>query len=138
MQREQVLPILYEMALVIGGETSLKPLLQHTLQRLLYYTSYPAGFACLDLPQEADAEGRLTVRLEAVVGDYELAQLSGESLHLPAALLRGYGQRHEDAAALLGQLPTTWGGYRAFLRLPIRTRVSSSCLRRTCRKANCR
>lgn len=119
MQREQVLPILYEMALVIGGETSLNPLLLRTLQRLLYYTSYPAGFACLDLPKEAAPDEMLAVRLDAVVGDYELAQMSGQTLHFPAALLSGYGQRQEDASALLEMLPIVAGRYRAFLRLPI-------------------
>jgi diguanylate cyclase (GGDEF)-like protein/PAS domain S-box-containing protein len=119
MRREQILPVLYEMALVIGGETSLNSLLLHTVQRLLYYTSYPAGFVCLELPKEDAPDGMLLARLDAVVGDYELAQSSGQVLQFPAALLRGYGQRQEEARALLERLPASAGRYRAFLRLPI-------------------
>ena len=50
MEREEILPVLYDLAVTIGSETSLKPLLTRTLQRLLYYTSFPAGFICLDTP----------------------------------------------------------------------------------------
>jgi hypothetical protein len=49
MNQDQVIPILFEMAMTIGGEVSLGSLLTRTLQRLLYYTSFPAGFICLDL-----------------------------------------------------------------------------------------
>ena len=74
MEHGYILNILYEMALVIGGEVSVKPLLIKTLQRLLYHTSFPAGFVCLGVPSSAaDAEGMLEVRLDAAVGDYELA-----------------------------------------------------------------
>jgi len=117
MEREQVLPILYEMALVIGGETSLKPLLQRTLQRLLYYTSYPAGFVCLDLPPAGDG-GMMEARLEAVVGDYELNELTGQTLSFPVDLLLGNGQREEEATALLSQVDRL-AQYRSFLRLPV-------------------
>lgn len=118
MNHEQVLPILYEMALVIGGETSVRPLLQHTLQRLLYYTSYPAGFICLDLPNAPTAE-TLELRLQAAVGDYELAQACDHPLHFPAALLVGLGTRQETARELLDRLPVAAGRYQAYLRLPI-------------------
>jgi diguanylate cyclase (GGDEF)-like protein/PAS domain S-box-containing protein len=120
MRNEQVFPILYEMAMVIGGETSLKSLLRRTLQRLLYYTSYPAGFVCLDLPAAAPSDSMMAVPLQAVVGDYGLSLLSGKTVHLPADLLLGGGQRQEDVPGLLAQLPASAGQYRAYLRLPIK------------------
>ncbi len=118
MERENILVILYEMAMAIGGETRLKPLLTRTLQRLLYHTSFPAGFVCLDLPPPAPGEETVEVRLDAVVGDYELIGLAGRAARLPAALLRGEALRAEDAA-LLTRLPGAPGRYRAFLRLPL-------------------
>jgi len=114
-----ILSILYEMALVIGGEVSVKPLLIKTLQRLLYHTSFPAGFVCLGVPSSAaDAEGMLEVRLDAAVGDYELAGLIGQTVRLPAQLLRGTAERGEDAA-LLAALPDKVRRHKAYLRLPI-------------------
>ncbi len=118
MERENILVILHEMAMVIGGETRLQPLLTRTLQRLLYHTSFPAGFVSLDLPPPAPGEETVEVRLDAVVGDYELTQLAGQTARLPAALVRGVAERAENAA-LLATLPGVSGRYRAFLRLPI-------------------
>jgi len=58
MEHSYLLSILYEMALAIGGEVSVKPLLTRMLQRLLYHTSFPAGFVCLGVPfAEGDGEG---------------------------------------------------------------------------------
>lgn len=50
MPKTQILPVLYDLAVTIGGEVDLKSLLTRTLQRLLYHTSYSAGFVCLDMP----------------------------------------------------------------------------------------
>lgn len=119
MEHGYILSILYEMALVIGGEVSVKPLLTRMLQRLLYHTSFPAGFVCLGVPSSAaDSEGLLEVRLDAAVGDYELAGLIGQTVRLPARLLRGAAERGEDAA-LLAALPDKVRRHRAYLRLPI-------------------
>jgi diguanylate cyclase (GGDEF)-like protein len=118
---DKVIPILYEMAMTIGGEVSLGPLLTRTLQRLLYYTSFPAGFICLDLPslkKTADAE-LLTTRLDAAVGDYKLIKHVGQPLALPRSLLVGPATREDDRAELLAAIPAIQGRYQAFLRLPI-------------------
>lgn len=118
MNREQqILPILYEMALVIGSETSVKPLLMKTLQRLLYHTSFPAGLVFFDLPPDAGAQ-TVEVRIDAAVGDYELGACIGRTVKLPAALLRGGAELREDAA-LLESLPCSANPYSVFLRLPI-------------------
>lgn len=119
MEHSYILSILYEMALVIGGEVSVKPLLFRMLQRLLYHTSFPAGFVCLKVPAtEADPKGMLELRIDAAVGDFELAGLVGQSARFPARLVRGTAERGENAD-LLESLPGKPGRYRAFLRLPI-------------------
>jgi len=43
MNREQILGILYDLSLTIGGELDLDSLLTRTLQRLLFHTSFPAA-----------------------------------------------------------------------------------------------
>ena len=56
MKHDDVIPILYEMAMAIGSEISLNPLLTRTLQRILYFTSFPVGIICLDLPSAEGAD----------------------------------------------------------------------------------
>lgn len=119
MEHSYILSILYEMALVIGGEVSVKPLLTKMLQRLLYHTSFPAGFVCLNVPSApAGSEEMIEVRIDAAVGDYDLTGLIGQTARLPERLLRGAPERGEDAA-LLAALPGKAMRYKAFLRLPI-------------------
>jgi PAS domain S-box-containing protein len=119
MDRDYILSIMYEMAQVIGGEVSLKPLLTKTLQHLLYNTSFPAGFVCLGLPfPAAEADGMTVVTLEAAVGDFELAGLAGQKVRFPFALLSGEAERKEDAE-LLARLPCKDNRYKGYLRLPV-------------------
>jgi PAS domain S-box-containing protein/putative nucleotidyltransferase with HDIG domain len=119
MEHSYILSILYEMALVIGGEVSVKPLLTRMLQRMLYHTSFPAGFVCLDTPSATpDAEGMIEAHIDAAVGDYELSGLIGQRVLLPARLLSGNSARAVDAG-LLAALPGKPGRYTAYLRLPI-------------------
>jgi len=114
---QQILTILYQMDMAIGGEVSVKPLLTRTLQQLLYHTSFPAGLVFLDLPPDTGAP-TVDARLEAVVGDFELGENIGHTLTLPAALLRGGHELREDPA-LLAALSAKGNTYAAFLRLPI-------------------
>ncbi len=119
MEQGHILSILYEMALAIGGEVSVKPLLAKMLQRLLYHTSFPAGFVCLGEPfPEADSAGMVETRLDAAIGDYGLTTLVGQTLRLPARLLLGGAERGENAA-LLAALPEQVSRYTGYLRLPI-------------------
>lgn len=116
-QEQQILTILYEMAIAIGGEVSVKPLLAKTLQRLLYHTSFPAGLVFLNLsPEDGRADAEAT--LEAVIGDFELGAAIGKVMRLPAALLRGGVELREDPA-LLGFLSGKGNAYTVLLRLPI-------------------
>ena len=119
MERNEVLPVLYDLAVTIGSELSLRPLLLRTLQRLLYYTSYPAGFVCLDLPAANTAGQKVQVRIEAAVGDYELIGLIGQQISLPRDLLYGAPLRDTQHPDLLASLTNVHTTYHSYLRLPI-------------------
>jgi len=113
MNREQILVILYDLALMLSSEVRLRPLLTRILQRLLYHTSFPAGVVFLNRsPGDDDIEAELA----AAVGDFALMQRIGQRLCLPSALLRGPIQILEDPA-LLGRLPLAHQRYRVALRL---------------------
>jgi two-component system, cell cycle sensor histidine kinase and response regulator CckA len=116
VNREHIVAVLYDMAMVIGGEVELRPLLTRCLQRLLYHTSLPVGLVFLDVPPAS--AGAVEARLELVIGDHELADLAGRKLTLPAGLLVGEAAFSEDPA-LLSLLPGTSRRYRTFLRLPV-------------------
>lgn len=108
--------VLYDIALVIGGEVSVKPLLTKTLQRLLYHTSFPTGLVFLDVP-EGDADS-VEVTLAVAIGDFGFVGRAGQRLTLPSALLRG-GPEVREAPDLLAALPGATRAYNVFLRLPI-------------------
>lgn len=121
MNREQVLAVLYDLAMVIGGEIRLRPLLARTLQRLLFHTSFPCGLVFLGEVPAGPAGDRAetrAARLELSIGDFELARLNGTALQVPAALVQGGAELAEDPE-LLDRLPCRKGRYRAFLRLPV-------------------
>jgi len=119
VEREEILPILYDLAVTIGSETSLKHLLTRTLQRLLYYTSYPSGFICLDIPPCNGESDEVTVQIDAAVGDYDLIAHVGQRIVLPRALLCGASVREAEKPGLLSALADANTRYKSFLRLPI-------------------
>jgi diguanylate cyclase (GGDEF)-like protein/PAS domain S-box-containing protein len=121
---QEILPVLYDFAVTIGSETSLNPLLTRTLQRLLFYTSFPAGFVCLDMPPcdgtNGDGKnGEMTVHIDAAVGDYDLIGLVGKQVRLSKDLLCGAGVSETGKPELLAALSGIHTRYRAFFRLPI-------------------
>jgi PAS domain S-box-containing protein len=121
MKREQILSILYEMAVVIGGEVRLRPLLTKTLQRLLFHTSFPCGmifFGTESVRSDGHGAETVEVRLEVSVGDAELADHNGKAVSIPAALLRG-GIELREGGALLNGIPCRKDYYRFFLRLTL-------------------
>jgi diguanylate cyclase (GGDEF)-like protein/PAS domain S-box-containing protein len=122
MAQEDILPILYDFAVTIGSETSLDSLLTRTLQRLLFYTSFPAGFICLDKPPCDGTDGVTPVRIDAAVGDYDLIGLVGKQAVLQKELLCGAGVRELDKPELLAPLANAHTRYQAFFRLPIDAR----------------
>lgn len=119
MKHEHILPILYDLAVTIGGEISLRPLLTRTLQRLLYYTSFPAGLICLNIPPCEGTSGKVMVQIDAAVGDYDLVNLVGEQVGFPSALLCRTAVCEAEKSALLAALTNTHTRYKSYLRLPI-------------------
>jgi PAS domain S-box-containing protein/putative nucleotidyltransferase with HDIG domain len=117
LNRENVMSVLYDIALVIGGEDSLYPLLTKTVQRILYHTSFPTGLVFLDVPVD-EVSAVFEVQLDAAVGDFGYTERVGQTLRLPADLLRGPAAVGEDPQ-LLHALPGATRDYRAYLRLPI-------------------
>jgi len=109
--------VLYDIALVIGGEVSVRPLLRKTVQRILYHTSFPTGLVFLGLP-ESDDNTVIEARLEAAVGDFGFSELVGQSLSVPKGLLRGAAEI-DESPELLQLLPGATRSYRFFFRLPI-------------------
>ncbi|ADE11697.1 putative bifunctional diguanylate cyclase/phosphodiesterase [Sideroxydans lithotrophicus] len=119
MDRDDILPVLYDLVVTIGSEISVKPLLTRTLQRLLYHTSFSAGFICLDVPPCNKHDGQAEVRLDAVVGDFDLIGVIGRNIALPCELIGETAGRESDQAALLSALRCTQMQYKSYLRLPI-------------------
>ncbi|UCV18692.1 response regulator [Ferribacterium limneticum] len=97
MNREQIISVLYDLSLTIGGEVGLDSLLKKTLQRLLFHTSFPAGVV---LAAPNVTEFGVSATLETSVGDYRLAERHGATFNLPAGLLAGKVQLLDDAALL--------------------------------------
>ncbi|GFO55724.1 hypothetical protein GMSM_27310 [Geomonas sp. Red276] len=121
MKREQILAILYEMAITIGGEMRLKPLLTKTLQRLLFHTSFPCGLIFLDTEAVRSgqaAEETVEIRLEQSIGDLDLSGHDGSLISIPATLIRGGMELVEDREPL-SRLPCRKDYYGVFLRLPV-------------------
>ena len=114
MNREQILSVLYDLSLTIGGETSLSGLLKKTLQRLLFHTSFPTGIV---LAMPLDSEFGMSATVDSVIGDYRLAECLGNRFNLPEGLL---GSRVEllDDVALLRSLSLDQV-YTHCLRLPL-------------------
>ena len=114
MDRERILTVLYDLALVIGGEVYLDALLTRTLQRILFHTSFPAGVVLLNLEDQGD---QCRAQVASAIGNFELRQWMGRDIPLPRALARG-GVELLTHADLWADLP---GGarYQVALRLPI-------------------
>lgn len=118
MGNDNVLPVLYDLVVTIGNETSLKPLLTRTLQRLLYHTSFSAGFVCLNIDPCGKIAGETEVMIDAAVGDFDLIGAIGKSVALPCELLCADGGH---SITLKSQRFTILGKtcYRSSLILPI-------------------
>ena len=119
MPQQHILPVLYDLSVTIGGEIKLKSLLTRTLQRLLYHTSYSAGFVCLDVPPCHRAGELLNVEISAAVGDFELIAQIDRPRQLSCDLLRGCAGQAVQQTTLLQQLGITRSAYQTFFRLPL-------------------
>ena len=116
MNRERILTVLYDLALVIGNEVHLAPLLTRMLQRLLFHTSFPVGLVILDVRPEKEGE-MLGGTLAAAIGQYRLISRIGEYHAWPRALLAGQAEILE--APILDDGLVDLRRYPWCLRLPI-------------------
>ncbi len=116
MKASQAMSVLYEIALVIGGETDLQPLLTKTLQKLLFHTAMPVGlFLHFDSDQATE---RLDVRLDAAVGNHHLKAMQDHVISLPASLVAGEGGLLTDQE-LLSNFSIEGVNYRFGMKLPV-------------------
>ncbi|MFO0683325.1 MAG: ATP-binding protein [Sandaracinus sp.] len=116
LNRDHILAVLYDMAMVIGGEVRVRPLVTRTVQRLLYHTSFPVGLLLLD-PQPRN-DGMVEAALEVAIGDFGLTSRAGESLVLPAALVLGPASEVLDRDAV-DALPVQPRSRGTCVRLPV-------------------
>jgi PAS domain S-box-containing protein len=116
MNQVRLLTILYDLVRVIGGQTSLQPLLIRVLQRLLFHTGFPVGVVLRSAPHDTTQ----ALRLETVVGSHRLADKRGDWLNLPLAWAAGDLALLRGADALGEEATTLFAGYGTALRLPIR------------------
>ncbi len=116
MDRDNILPVLYDLVVTIGGETRVKALLTRILQRLLYHTSYSAAFVCLDFVPCEEVCTDIEVRIDAAVGDFELIGLIGKRIRLPCGLVCGPTAATQTIFSVAGSAQ-----YHACLRLPVET-----------------
>ncbi len=119
MQPRDILPVLYDLSVTIGSEIKLHPLLVRTLQRLLYHTSYSAGFACLDVEGCLQSEGTQKLRIEAAVGDFDLVSMTGKQVELPCSLVCGNSSGSVEEKELSAPIKGVNAPYHSFLRLPL-------------------
>lgn len=114
MQQAQILSILLDMALAIGGEDRLEPLLLNALQRFMHHTAFPCGLILLREASEPDA----SLKLALSIGDHQLAAHHGKTLQIEPALMEANAALITDTAAI-DRLPGRTGWYRAALMLPV-------------------
>ena len=117
MNRENVLSVLYDLSLTIGGELEVGALLRKTLQRLLFHTAFPAGVVLVDLVED---DAGASACIEAAIGDYHLIDRRGVEMRLPVGLLGGMVSLLDDPELLR---PFSLGErYTHALRLPVDAR----------------
>ena len=116
MNPGHVLSVLYDLALTMGAEVRLEPLLTRVLQRLLFHTAFPAGLVLLDL--KSDEAGATSALCATAVGDHRLAGRVGQRLALHSDLLAGEVALLAHGTAGLAQLDGS-RPYTHALRLPI-------------------
>ena len=114
MNREQILGILYDLSLTIGGELNVDSLLTKTLQRLLFHTSFPTAVVLSD---RHDSDFGISATLEMAVGDYALIERRGSLINVPGGLLDGKVALLDDAMLL--RVFSQSCIYRFGLRLPV-------------------
>lgn len=119
MDKHGILPILYDLAVTIGEQTSLRPLLARTLQRLLYHTSFPAGFVSLGHSRSEHSANQIEIQIDAAVGDFNLVNLVGKSVSVPCELMAVAPIDVNQQKEILANFNQAKHRYHSFLFLPL-------------------
>jgi PAS domain S-box-containing protein len=119
MQKQEILPVLYDLSLTIGGQINLKSLLTSTLQRLLYHTSFSAAFISLDIPAENVSETFSTICVDAAVGDVGLMNAVDRRIKVPSDLLYKKTSNEQELQQILEEFKEINHSFNTFLRLPL-------------------
>lgn len=117
LNRDQILQILYEMALVTGGETHVEPLILKTLQRLLYHTSFSCGVFISGVDEVES--GKHEYILEQVVGCGKLIKSKGSILSLSEKYALNNKSGLITDTEFISSLVGKELSYKTALRLPI-------------------
>ena len=115
MNQTRILTALYDLALVIGGQTQTTALLTRVLQRLMFHTSLPAGVV---LRTSGTAENRRT-RVGPAVGNRAWAALSGQVIDVPAEWVDGPVAELAHPGDWPPSVQLLLGNHGYLLRLPI-------------------
>ncbi len=112
-KQAQLLTVLYDLSQTIGSEISLQPLLEKTLQRLMYHTGYSCG---LVLSNGSLADDYKRQCLEVAIGERQLQKHLGEYFVLPVAVIDSPAASQKPD---LSMLPVRQDHYQALLILPV-------------------
>lgn len=115
MTAQQILPILYEISLVIGSQERLSTLLNNTLLQFIKHTGYQCGFILLKQNSRNDNRKYL---LKAVVGDTVLANTQRKSYELPPNV-QGGQYTFSEFSSWMGSIPLRENFYHGLVVLEI-------------------
>ncbi|WP_455203655.1 PAS domain-containing protein, partial [Kaarinaea lacus] len=122
MNQEQILSILYEMAMVMGAETRVEPLLNKTLQKLLYHTGFPCGVFITKVQtadcNESNPVEHVNAYIDTVIGNHGFHERIGTSLSVPSDFVSGKAGLIEDVARIQILCEET-EKYHYLLKLPV-------------------
>jgi PAS domain S-box-containing protein len=90
LSHDRSVPVLYDLAMAMAGETRPRPLATAVLQRLLSHTGSACGAVLLHPATTADRTS-VTTQVYVAIGNPALRAMEGQTMALPAALLAGEG-----------------------------------------------
>ncbi|MCI5222127.1 MAG: hypothetical protein D3924_05515 [Candidatus Electrothrix sp. AR4] len=116
----QLITILYDLALVTSGEIKASSLIQKTLQRILYHTSFPAGMYFSYQWKKIEEGNEYTeMEVESVIGNKKLRELVEKKVLLPSEVIVEKPTVMKDKSIVVSVLEGEIR-YNVFLILPVK------------------